>query len=692
MAHKIYNYRPDIDGLRALAVFAVFVFHAFPTAMRGGFVGVDVFFVISGFLISSIIFRQLESNTFSFWNFYSRRIRRIYPVLITVLSVCLVLGLFLLFSYEYAQLGKHVAGGAGFISNFLLWFESGYFDNAADTKPLLHLWSLGIEEQFYIIWPLLLWLAWKRRFNLLVVSFVLALVSFGLNLYFYRAYPVADFFSPQTRFWELLAGAMLAWVNMHPECLPFLKKRLFTETGQTDAATGTGRTGKLHHVLSLSGTLLLVLSVFYIKVTASRNYPGIWALFPVLAAMLLIAAGKDGWINKRVLSNRVLVWFGLISYPMYLWHWPILSFAHISYGGKIPVWIGFTAFPVTVLLAWLTTRLVENPLRFGQYGNLKTFGLFAVMLIVGATGFAVYKKDGFISSFNQNPYIQQEKFNKDRFQEYLSQSGVRCSALFSDWPKDIPQCMLQNPAGENTIAVVGDSHAAHLYAGLSEAAAQHNHDGIALFAAPGAAPFIDVTTGVKKLREARVAYIANRKAFDYIVSRPEIKVVVLVHYPFVSYQDATNRRNPDEKDYLKVLENGMRRTLDVLEKAGKKVVFVLDNPELPSRDAPRQCMSRFLSKMTGKDMCSYDRSYHDNNKAFANYRKLVLSVSKDYPDISIVDLSERFCDDRKCYIAHDDKLFYKDWNHLNFTGSLYVAPYLMQMIRKNAVGQDDMKP
>ena len=363
MAHKLYNYRPDIDGLRALAVFAVFVFHAFPNVMRGGFVGVDVFFVISGFLISSIIFRQLESNTFSFWNFYSRRIRRIYPVLVTVLSACLIFGLFYLLSDEYAQLGKHVAGGAGFISNFLLWFESGYFDRAAETKPLLHLWSLGIEEQFYIIWPLLLWLSWKKRFNLFVVCAVLATISFGLNLYLYKVAPVADFFSPQTRFWELLAGAMLAWLSMYPERLRFLKGRLFSRAGDEIATNGTEQAGMRHHALSFAGALLLALSVFFIKVTASRNYPGIWALFPVFAAVLLIAAGKDGWFNKHVLSNRILVWFGLISYPLYLWHWPILSFLHIAYAEKIPAWGGFAAFPVTVLLAWLTTRLVENPLR-----------------------------------------------------------------------------------------------------------------------------------------------------------------------------------------------------------------------------------------------------------------------------------------------------------------------------------------
>ena len=687
MAHKLYNYRPDVDGLRALAVFAVFVFHAFPGAMRGGFVGVDVFFVISGFLISSIIFRQLESNTFSFWNFYSRRIRRIYPVLVTVLSVCLIFGLFYLLSDEYAQLGKHVAGGAGFISNFLLWFESGYFDRAAETKPLLHLWSLGIEEQFYIIWPLLLWLSWKKRFNLFVVCAVLATISFGLNLCFYKVAPEADFFSPQTRFWELLAGAMLAWISMYPDRLSFLKGRLFSRTGAGIAATGAQQAGKRHHALSLVGALLLVLSVFFIKVTASRNYPGIWALFPVLAAVLLIAAGKDGWFNKYVLSNRLLVWFGLISYPLYLWHWPILSFVQIVYGEKYPAWVGFAAFPVTVLLAWLTTRLVENPLRFGEYGNLKTLFLFVAMLLVGVAGFSVYKKDGAVSSFNENEFIRQEKAFKAYFSEKQRRGSLQCDAIFPDWPhKDVLTCWLQRPVGENTLAVVGDSHAGHLYAGLIEEAGEN--EGIAVFPVGGAAPFIDVTTATRLLPEIRdTAYLTHKRTYDYIVSRPEIKAVVLAHYPPASYQDAIDRQNPGEKNYLKVLENGMRRTFDMLEKAGKKVFVVLDNPQLPY--APRQCMSPFFSRMTGGNICSYDRSYYDENKAFANYRNLVLAVSKDYPCVSVVDLSELFCDSERCYIVRDGKMFYQDTNHLNFTGSMYVAPYLMQIIRKNISASGD---
>ena len=203
-------YRPDIDGLRAVAVLSVMTFHAFPTALGGGFVGVDIFFVISGFLISTIIFTSLEHNKFSFSDFYFRRILRIFPALSAVLLATFILGWSILDSYDYRQLGKHIAGGAGFVSNLLLWRESGYFDAAAETKPLLHLWSLGIEEQFYILFPVLAWLLWKTRIHPLGAVVLAGLLSFFLNLRLVESAPTTAFYMPQTRVWELLIGSALA--------------------------------------------------------------------------------------------------------------------------------------------------------------------------------------------------------------------------------------------------------------------------------------------------------------------------------------------------------------------------------------------------------------------------------------------------------------------------------------------------
>lgn len=327
LAHP--KYRADIDGLRAIAILFVVGFHAFPNWVKGGFIGVDIFFVISGFLISTIIFGGLECNSFSFVEFYSRRIKRIFPALLLVLIACFAFGWIALLADEYKQLGKHIAGGAGFVSNFVFWRESGYFDNAMETKPLLHLWSLGIEEQFYIVWPLLLWFAWKLGLNLLTIAIVVAVISFALNVDKVSSDAVAVFYAPQTRFWELLAGSVLAFMVLHEQRI-FSSFNHFLDVwlGKIIYAQAPEANGKTwRNIQSLIGAVLVAIGVLVI--TKEKHFPGLWAVLPTLGAVLIISAGAQAWLNRVVLSNRVLVWFGLISFPLYLWHCPLLSFARI---------------------------------------------------------------------------------------------------------------------------------------------------------------------------------------------------------------------------------------------------------------------------------------------------------------------------------------------------------------------------
>ncbi len=388
------KYRRDIDGLRAVAVLAVVAFHAFPNWVKGGFIGVDVFFVISGYLISTIIFESLDKGTFSFSEFYARRIKRIFPALIIVLVACFVFGWFALLADEYKQLGKHIAAGAGFISNIGFWNEAGYFDNAADTKPLLHLWSLGIEEQFYIVWPFLLWVSWKRKFNLLATTVIFAVTSLVLNLKGIKQDAAATFYSPQTRFWELLSGSLLAWVTLYKKDAfanimskvdGFLFRIVYSEKQEGDGKT-------LANVLSFVGLLLLLYGFW--RINKEFSFPGKWALLPVLGAILIITAGSKAWVNRTILSNKVAVWFGLISFPLYLWHWPLLSFARIVEGEVPSRNIRIAALILSVLLAWLTYKLVERPLRFGNYSKIKVTVLVVVMTIVGYVGYNTYERDG----------------------------------------------------------------------------------------------------------------------------------------------------------------------------------------------------------------------------------------------------------------------------------------------------------
>lgn len=386
------KYRPDIDGLRAIAVLSVVAFHAFPDSMKGGFIGVDIFFVISGFLISTIIFENLDRGTFSFAEFYARRVKRIFPALSLVLIACLAVGWLLLLADEYRQLGKHIAAGAGFVSNLVLWSEAGYFDNAAETKPLLHLWSLGIEEQFYIVWPLLAWFAWKRRFNLVVITVAVALSSFALNAFEVKRDAVATFYSPQTRFWELLCGSLLAWYTLYG------KGRVAGALGAPrapQAATvpnGEARGDWQRDAVAFVGLALLAFGLLVID--RHFAFPGGWALVPVAAAVLLIAAGPHAWVNRLVLSNRVAVWFGLISFPLYLWHWPLLAFPRVVEAALPDRTIRLLAVALAIACAWLTYKWVERPLRFGTRGARKVAVLATTMTALGAFGLALLQVDG----------------------------------------------------------------------------------------------------------------------------------------------------------------------------------------------------------------------------------------------------------------------------------------------------------
>ena len=387
------KYRPDIDGIRAIAVLAVVAFHAFPSWVNGGFIGVDVFFVISGYLISTIIFENLDRGTFSASEFYARRIKRIFPALILVLVACLIFGWFALLADEVQQLGKHIAAGAGFISNIVFWNEAGYFDNAADTKPLLHLWSLGIEEQFYIVWPFLLWISWKRKFNLLTITILVTVISFFLNIKGIRQDAVATFYSPQTRFWELLSGSLLAWLTLYKKNeFVIIKNKIEGFLASIACREKQSADGKiLSNALSFVGLSLLVYGFW--RISKESSFPGKWALVPVLGTLLLLMGGSKAWINRTILSNKIAVWFGLISFPLYLWHWPLLSFVRIVESEVPSLNIRIVAVVLSILLAWLTYKLIERPIRFGKHGSLTVATLSGLAIAIGVTGFVVNKTD-----------------------------------------------------------------------------------------------------------------------------------------------------------------------------------------------------------------------------------------------------------------------------------------------------------
>lgn len=675
------KYRPDIDGLRAVAVLSVVAFHAFPNWIKGGFIGVDIFFVISGFLISSIIFENLDKGTFSFSEFYARRIKRIFPALVLVLIASLALGWFALLADEYKQLGKHTTAGAGFVSNLALWKEAGYFDNSAETKPLLHLWSLGIEEQFYIIWPLLLWLAWKGGFNLLTITIIVASISFFLNIKGVKQDAVATFYSPQTRFWELLSGSLLAWGMLYKKgAYAGFNTKLDTWLGAAlykQAPKADGKT--LSNVLSFVGFFLLVYGFW--KINKQFSFPGKWALLPVIGAVLLILAGPKAWVNRTLLSKRVAVWFGLISFPLYLWHWPLLSFARIVEGEVPSRKIRIAVIILSVVLAWLTYKLLERRIRLGGNSKAKVAILVVCMGVIGYVGYNIYSRDGL--SFRS--IVVKQKAIAESF-DWKYWENPDCRKKFG-----ISPC--QYSSEPLSLMIVGDSHGNHLYPGLVNA--------LQADAGVISAGTCTPTSGVKLLVNKNQAehpcatndYLAqNIKILD---ANPTIKTVILSsfwrpvleggfinerereHWGGIRVESALPEERglpPDELIY-----RGIKRTISELKRREKDVIFVRDTPdfELDIRDI---CLKRFALARDAE--CQLPRSTFDNRRSKENL--LVERLRKDFPDLKLLDPFDTFCNAESCFLSVNGISLYRDQHHLSEYGSTFLAKSLVDSYLKNS--------
>jgi peptidoglycan/LPS O-acetylase OafA/YrhL len=461
------KYRPDIDGMRALAVLAVVIFHAFPLRFTGGFIGVDVFFVISGFLISSILFTQIENGNFSVRDFYVRRINRIFPALVVVLLSLLVFGWFALLSFEYEHLGKHIASAAIFISNFTLWSESGYFDSSAESKPLLHMWSLGIEEQFYIFWPLLLWFGFRKKVNIFSLTIFILLASFIYNLEVVHSNAAAAFYSPMTRFWELMSGSAIAWMqlkkyqrvqNLAAMANKYLVMSLFSDR-RSDPMNTT-----LLNVSAGLGSAILVYG--FVHMDRQLPYPGSWALLAVVGTVLMILAGPEAWLNKRILSQKVVVAIGLISYPLYLWHWPLLSLARVIENGLPARNLRLGLLAISIFLAWGTYQFLETPIRKSKNKTGIAMVIFAIMMATGLSGFWVFHKGG----FPQRPQIaSMTAFNEQFDGNWAYATNEICSERYplAGAEKYGWWFCIMNRNQAPTVLVLGNSFGNHLYPGLA---------------------------------------------------------------------------------------------------------------------------------------------------------------------------------------------------------------------------------
>lgn len=523
------KYRKDIDGLRAFAVLPVVLYHANFSGLSGGFVGVDVFFVISGFLITQILIKDMEDGSYSLSDFYARRIRRILPALLAMLMFVLAAAPFFLLPSEFSGLWKEALGTLFFVANIVYWRDSGYFSPDAEAKPLLHMWSLGIEEQFYIFAPLALWLALKygrKYLSVLIAS--LALLSFIASAMLTERYAGASFYLLPTRAWELLAGAFLASLR-------------FERPTSTRATFG-------RELLASAGLACLITAA--VTFSKATSFPGYAAALPVIGSVLLIRFAETTIIGS-ILSLRPVVFIGAISYSLYLWHWPLVVFFRDL--GWLEISLGrVTVVALAIVMAWLSWRFIENPTRNRKgFSNkrLAALSVTGVMIVCGVSG--IYSTLG---GWPGRVSEQVAKYDAGRFDV----SPSRASCHIDSGLRDPASFCILGRKKEPSIAVWGDSH------GVEIAQALANIDGPVMSITYSSCP---PDLGVAVRRHRPFCSEHNRRVVSYLESNSTIHTVVLTAY----YKDM-NRRLPE-----------MAAVARHLRIAGKRVIVVGPTPTLEAQ-------------------------------------------------------------------------------------------------------------
>ena len=633
------KYRPDIDGLRAIAILAVIIFHAFPKKIPGGFVGVDIFFVISGFLISTIIFSGLERGGFSLIDFYVRRVRRIFPALILVLASCLIFGWVVLFSYEYKQLGLHVSAGSGFIQNFILWDESGYFDHAAETKPLLHLWSLAIEEQFYIFWPLLLAFVWRKQWNFLTITLAIATVSFSLNIYLIiSGHEAAAFYMPFSRFWELMVGGVLAYVILH-------KPQLINKHKNVQSFVG-----------------FIFLGAGFALLNKQSDFPGWWALLPTIGTFLIISAGPAAWMNRYILSNKLMIWVGLISYPLYLWHWPLLTFTRITTITLPSGTLKWLALIFSVLLAWATFKFLEKPIQSGKNKKHIVSVALGFMGFCLVAGFIVNK--GLINTRINQPQLTEviDAVNDWAYPDFLNKGSFNGDKYY----------FLEGGSGEKTL-FLGDSHIEQYSPRAVSVVKNKISANSVYFWTSSGCPVIPNVKNSRKNCQPRL-----EGALKFIESNNFNQVVIGGCWNCYFDNFSTNRRDIPIEDDAYYVKNGAYQTLrnktgqdlalieleGLLKQLALKtnVTLLLDNA-----NSDEQSPQAFFSgnRIQGLKVNSYKKMNNVPVDQFELRNKLLNIATRS--GVKVIDPMKHLCDfsTNSCLrVSNDGRPLFRDANHL----------------------------
>lgn len=623
-------YRRDIDGLRAIAVLFVIGFHYFPSVFRGGFVGVDVFFVISGFLITSLIRQDVAAGQFSIAQFYGRRARRIFPALVLVLLVSLGVGFLFMLPDAYRTLGLNTAASASFVANIALYFQQDYFAPSADMNPLLHIWSLGVEEQFYLVWPLIL-MALVRRSLAIPVAVALAILSFVDNIVLTASNPVAAFFLPLSRFWELGAGAVLALLQAR-----------------------AGHSVRAREWAGWAGLLLLALAMAMID--RDSAFPGWWALLPVAGTVLLIASGENARANRIFLSHRALVYIGLISYPLYLWHWPLLVFARIiRFQNEPKIVLSIVLIVAAIVLAHLTYRFVERPIRSGGHLSVKAVSLAVLLAVCGGLGFAVYAKHGLPDRFPRDVQKRVMDDDKEAENREICRLGTGTDAKLS------AECESPGSADAPLVLVWGDSHAFHLLPGLRALQQERQNFALAAYIEFGCAPMLDALASYPPYCNDTNTY--TRKVIE--ARRPD---TVILAARWSVYNGKSKFRLVDDK--------ALTQTVEWLKSTGVQHVVIIGQmphwrlaPSLiPLRDFQ---LSPFNRSATMDKIAEWDSAYL-NASAFEVDKMLERVATAE--GATFIPAAPTFCDGARCLITvpgSDGEPTSRDDGHLTAAASKF---------------------
>jgi len=651
-------YRPDIDGLRALSVLAVVLYHFRVPYFGGGYVGVDVFFVISGYLITGIVLAEVTSGTFSFARFYERRARRLLPTLTIVLLATFLAGFAVMTPQDLKLLSKSTAHTVIFAANLFFDSQGGYFGPNLELAPLLHMWSLAVEEQFYIAWPLLLMLAVRYApKRLLAIAAVLLLVSFYANVALIDTKPSAVFYRPQTRAWELLAGCILA----------------FGVPKVRDVAA---------HVASLAGLALVLFAIF--AFTDETQFPGVAAVVPVTGAALLIWSGQSApSLVGRILSMRPLVFVGLISYAWYLWHWPMVALFRYQFerdpdAAEISILI-----VASFVLAALCWRFVESPIRHGRWWRIGPRTAVAAVTVslatagLAGTGVAT---GGFIGRY---PPIMRELARKP-LSERPQDTPCATEAMRTGVSRGF--CHLWDAKGEGpAILLWGDSHARSLRTVFRDLGEES--DVSVSFSGASACPPLLGVSRVRSLGSrdrCRVANDAVGRALKMTRYRDVVLVARWGRYALRS--DVSNNQFyiRDEKSRVssieenqRVIRESLRRTVEEIRAGGARAWIVMEAPYVDF-DPPNRLARLIARGEHPQTMYGIDVVKERERNAFM--RALVAELP-----VRVIDPANALCDAQRCLaVAHGKPLYFDD-NHLSIYGAARLAPLMAQIFSKRPV-------